>query len=332
MRRDVLITALDNVRRVLVATKAHQLFQFLARSRSPEKEKLSFPEGFLRDALESYAQFMGAYNNFGPEEKLVLKKFELDELVKAEVWISLPKPKEKQSDLSVRIRQIRDLIPTFVDLLMREVDSQSILLEKVEGKDVQQLETKKLTFLIRDSGSPNLTVRDLISILSDIENLFHSVVRIQNAGPSELIVTALDSGSEKSIDIVGVASAVDKLSGFILEAWDRIRFARANKTRASIKTASEGIALLNELKAAQDKGAIGADEGEKIRRTIVKSVDELFTKGVYTKQMETSAPLQPSQIEYQRTRLITHYSERAENNSDRVITDLEEPDDLAENE
>ena len=91
--------------------------------------------------------------------------------------------------------------------------------------------------------------------------------------------------------------------------WDRIRFARATKLRASIKAASEGLTLLNELKTIQEKGAVSAEEAEKLKRVLLKSVDDLFLKGVYTNEMEQSVPIQPSAIEYQRTKLITHYVE-----------------------
>jgi hypothetical protein len=135
------------------------------------------------------------------------------------------------------------------------------------------------------------------------------VLKIGGDPPSDLIVAAFDSGSDKSLDLIGAAAAVEKLSAFLLEAWDRIRFARTTKLRASIKAASDGLTLLNELKVAQEKGTVTAEEAEKLKRVLLKSVDDLFLKGVYTDEMEESVPLQPSAIEFQRTKLITHFVE-----------------------
>ena len=58
--------------------------------------------------------------------------------------------------------------------------------------------------------------------------------------------------------------------------------------RANIKTASEGLTLLTELKTLQDKGAVSTEEAEKLKRVLLKSVDDLFLKGVYTTDMQES--------------------------------------------
>lgn len=115
------------------------------------------------------------------------------------------------------------------------------------------------------------------------------------------------SGSDKSIDFIGLAAAIDKLSNAILQSWDRVRFAKSAKTSASIKTASEGILLISQIATATEHGAMTPEEAEKMRRTVIKSIDDLFANGVYTKAMETVPPFQPDQLIVERRKLITHY-------------------------
>jgi hypothetical protein len=207
-------------------------------------------------------------------------------------------------------------------LLEREENNKEVIVQTGDKNSVKAFPTRKLTFFIRDSNSPTLTLRDFSSIIDDIESAFQAALKISGAAPSDLIILGLDSGSEKSLDVAGIAEAVDKLSTFFLEAGDRIRFSRSSKARANIKAASDGLSLLNELRASQEKGSVSPEEAEKLRRTLLKSVDDLFTKGVYTREMQESLPLKPNQVTYQRTKLITHYGDvhtgddRAANPSD----------------
>ena len=105
---------------------------------------------------------------------------------------------------------------------------------------------------------------------------------------------------------IGIAEGIAKLSGFMLEAWNRIRFARAEKTKTSIKTASEGLSLLSELKQAEEKKAISSEEAEKLRRTIFRSIDSLFDSGVYISEMETVNLPTLKTLPYERKKLLTY--------------------------
>jgi hypothetical protein len=268
------------------------------------------PQGnVFRISLQHYAMFRLLHEKFGPPENELLDRFGLKPLVEPDTWATAGRPTPDGPSLAAKIRYAMETFPKFAKILDRETDENLVIQTKENKKGaIQTLATKKITFLVRESDALTLTLKELSSILSDIENIFQSIVKITGAPPSDLVVAALDSGSEKSLDLVGVATAVDKLTAFLLEAWDRVRFARTSKMRASIKTASEGLAVLNELKAAQEKGAISAEEAEKLKRTVLKSVEDLFSKGVYIPEMEESIPVRPSEIPYQRTKLLTHYS------------------------
>ena len=253
----------------------------------------------------------------GWQKKKILGEFGLDALASSQTWISLRKPDEQGSaTIAARIRYAIETFPQFINILLRDSEEKEIILETLHQKIHKGLSTKKMTFFIREPNTPTLTLKELSSIILDIEAIFQAILKIEGREiTSDLIVVALDSGSEKSIDVVGLASAVEKLSTFLLEAWDRIRFARASKLRASIKTASDGLIVLTDLKAAQDKGVLTPEEAEKLKRTVLKNVDELCQKGVYTKEMQESIPTQPNQIEFQRTKLITHYGDPASTNN-----------------
>src|SRR5712664_430580 len=305
MRRETLVKELVAIEAALKQSGAGKIFSFLARSSGERDAK---PPEFLADSLNGDASFMISYQNFGPEEKEILKEFYLDALVQAETWVSSLKPTPDSPQLNLRVRFVLETFPKFANILRRDIEKMDLVVPFADQKAEQILPTKRMTFLIRELDKPTLTLKDFGSIIGDIESLFQAILKIDGASTSDLVVVALDSGSEKSIDVVGIAAAVDKLSTFLLEVWDRVRFARSSKLRASIKTTSEGIALLNELKACQEKGSLSAEEAEKLKRVLLKGVDDLFVKGVYTREMQESVPIQPSQLEFQRTKLLANYS------------------------
>ena len=105
------------------------------------------------------------------------------------------------------------------------------------------------------------------------------------------------------------------------------RFSRASNVRVSIKAVSEGLSVLNELKAAEDHKSISPEEAEKLKRNLLKSVDDLFTKGVYTSAMQDSVPTKPTEVEYRRTKLITYASdEQRRSTSGNDSREAEEPE------
>lgn len=308
MRREDLIRGLERVRSAL--TESNALSAIMSLNRAPQSDRESaLPLEVLRASMEGYSMFSIAYERFGINEKRILKEFELDSLVDSSSWMMRTRASPAEVSLAGRGRQALETFPKFSNLVQREAATSVIVVSGSDKKGPQSLPTRKVTFIIRETEAPTLTLKDLSSVISDIEAIFQVILKINGDPSSDLIVAAFDSGSDKSLDLIGAAATVEKLSAFLLEAWDRIRFARMTKLRASIKAASDGLTLLNELQAAQDKGTVTSEEAEKLKRVLLKSVDDLFLKGVYTTEMEQSVPLQPSAIKFQRTKLITHYVE-----------------------
>jgi hypothetical protein len=224
--------------------------------------------------------------------------FGLMKVTEPKFWRSFISADEKNRSETVRARWgtmlIDEYMPPILNLLRSGEETAPIVVREGGKKGKQKsIPTRKITFLIRESDIPNLSVEQFGHILDAVQNLYNAILKVHNLGQAELVVGSLDSGSDKSIDIIGVASAIAKLSDLLLQSWDRVRFGRSAKLSTSIKTASDGITLLAQISAAVTAGTISAAEGEKLRRTVVKNIDELFSNGVYTKEMEADVPILP---------------------------------------
>jgi hypothetical protein len=305
MRRDELIAAIESVRKALQHAEIHAVVQALMRPGSKEQAAGS-GIGF-----QAYATFMIAYSNFGSAEKAILEALKLIPITKPVFWNGLTSKEreDRLSDDAVHARQgailARDFLPAIEQLLRRTTDTVTLTFEDIE-KSGQPVEARRIKFFIREPGDPSLTVKHLARIMESIESLHSALSTIHDLPPSELVVGSMDSGSDKEFDLLGIAKAIKILSDTLLECWNRYRSAKAWDTSVSYKTALEGISVLEKLQHAQKNNSVSAETAESLRRTIVKSIDDLFSNGVYTDGMEAQPNIIPSALPVERRKLLTH--------------------------
>jgi hypothetical protein len=191
--------------------------------------------------------------------------------------------------------------PSLVNILARAGD-------EAPSKDHKaQLDGKsKTTFLVKDKDVPDLSLRHLSTILNDVETLYHAIAKIYGIEGGELVVGSMDSGSEKSFDVIGVAAAISKLSSFLLECWNRIRFHSAEKAEKNIKTVSEGLDVLEKINQNLEKRSIDEAEAVRLKKVVLKCVNNLFGNGVYTPEMELVVIVKPSQLPVDRRKMIPY--------------------------
>jgi hypothetical protein len=250
----------------------------------------------LAQVLDTFATFMNNYSRFSETEREIVTAFNLDPLREAEFWYDMLSAKEvKTRQQAVDARwstlMMEQYIPKVLHLLQRPLESVPIIVRdsgKKEKSKSKLLPTETVTFFIRESETPNLSVDQFAHILNAVQNLYNVILKVHNLGHSELVVGALDSGSDKSIDIIGVAAAIAKLSELLLQSWDRVRFGRTAKMSASIKTASDGLTLLTQVASAVSAGTITNAEGEKLRRTVVKSIGAPLKIAAFRRTMRIS--------------------------------------------
>jgi hypothetical protein len=304
MRRDELIQALENVRRALSQAKIYQVITASLRSGSKS-------DAGAAPTYQAYATFMTAYASFGEAEKRVMEALKLTPLTNPEFWTKLlARDPSSAAPGEVRLgaMMVRDFFPDIEKLLSRSTDMVGMNFEDHE-KSGQPVEARKIRFFVREPGEPSLTVKHFGQIMESIENLHNAITTIYDLPPSELVVGALDSGSDKEFDLLGIAKAVKILSETLLEGWNRYRSAKATDTSVSYKTALEGITVLEKLQLAQQNNSLSAETAESLRRTIVKSIDDLFSNGVYTDAMEGQTNIVPSALPVERRKLLTHVSD-----------------------
>ena len=317
MRRDEFIAAYEHVRQALESSGIMGAAGAVGRPGGQKAGDIG-PE-----VLSAYARFVSLSERFGPTERQFLSHMKLDGLLSARFWSAAIAGADVRGDAVTLRQQIRlfvESLPGLIALLRRQADETEVLIRESDQKkkSTKEIRTHKITFLIRETESPSLTVKQFAVIIETIEALYIAISRIETIEIHDLIVGNLDSGSDKSIDVFGVAQGIDKLSGILLQVWDRIRYRKANQMSTSVKTAAEGLDLLNKLKESASTGAVTPEEAEKLRRTVINGIDSLFKNGVVTTEIVNQPPITIDQIPIERRKLLTHYAgpTEAESRSD----------------
>jgi hypothetical protein len=155
MRRDDLIRGLENVRATLVAAKVYRIFQTMSRLDRTTKDG-PLPHAFYQEVITGFSEFNVRAQAFMDAEKTILKDYSLMELLDSKTWLGEKMQAKDESPISYRIRVALDTIPIIGGLLKRESEKREIILETSQNNKKHRLQTKRLTFIIRERETPSL--------------------------------------------------------------------------------------------------------------------------------------------------------------------------------
>jgi hypothetical protein len=160
MRREDLIVALKRIRLALVESNALGAIMSLSRSAPPDREGIPSAEA-MRALIEGFSNFSVRYERFGSNEKKVLAEFGLDVLTESSAWLARTRPGSSGVSLAGKIRYALETFPSFINLLERESENSAIVVATQNKKGAKSIPTRKVTFLIRETEAPTITLKDL---------------------------------------------------------------------------------------------------------------------------------------------------------------------------
>jgi hypothetical protein len=305
MRRDQIASSIRKITESLTATGVMRLLDSLAGSFDNQKDG-NDPN---IEILNVFSRFMIAYNAYSDEERDIFTRLRLDDIADPGYWASISLG---QSSKGVEVRH--RIWPTII-AARNVIDFSGLFISLLERAPLvpsaasDSTSVGRLTIFLRDEGVPSLTVRHLAEALTDLESLYSILCRLEGITPSPLVIGAIDSGSDKSFDVLGIAKALDRITHLMLECWDRVRFSKATKAEKSFKTFAEGLSVLNEIRDAVSKKAMSEAEGEKLKRNVLRNIDGLLSNGVYIPEMEVLDPIRPTALPIERKKLIPLYDD-----------------------
>ena len=272
MRRDELIKSMTHISDALINVGAESVIDRF--SSNPQEDRGA--SSVL--ILEIYSKLQSFILQTCVIEKQIVSLFDLDNLFEVTFWSGLINNGERidrnqyfYASFSINVFNI--IVKRLGVLLDRSSDATIETLSGVNSNGVSEnIGVETMRIYVRENTRPDLSVSNLISILQDIRGIYEAIVRVENLQSVDLIVGSIDSGSDKSIDLIGVASAMSKVSDLILQGWDRVRFNKQQKLEKTFKSAGDGIDLIDKINKSLETGSMTEQEAEKLKRGVLKKL------------------------------------------------------------
>ena len=276
------------VRKLLVWTEDTGLSALLKGLLENPEEKSRQPE-----TLKCFAKYMRASHQFDAVEKTILETLGLASLNDLQLWEQLLTKDARRSTEVYRLYQslefARVALPRLLTLFTREADS---LRAKEGEEDFNQSVLTAVVLEDRGLSSP----QRLVLTLEAITGLYDACAAIEGAKVGDLSVVGCDSGSDKSLDFLGLAKVVSCVKEVILSFWDKVVYFREDKTGKQLDLISNSLPILERLSEMRASKKLEPEEAELIKRQIVDSITKFGQAGVTIPEIEDRTVFNPRQL------------------------------------
>lgn len=291
MRREVILKSVRRIQTDLVNSGVSEMlstaFEKIRRASTEEGRKQHWV------SWAAFQEFSIRYSSYTEEEKRVLSILGLERLSSADYWQKLslsPNPAEMY-ELNNSISSAVEILPKIVELFkqshVEEFESQdSDPPDELRGKTLIRL------ILVEDEQQYSSPER-LIVALSAFSGLYAVIARLSSEPSNDLIVLAIDSGSDKSFDFLGAGKIMEQLRLLIASLWDRRVLYRAAPLAQSLNLISQSLPILKEIEALREEGALSPEEAELLRRKTIECSTKFLESGAITQDMDFRSELSP---------------------------------------
>lgn len=292
MRRRVFLKALNNVVKNLLSSKISDMLRnmFDGRHERGDKIKSAFEyKVFLDYALTA--------SHFGDEENAILSIMGLDMLAEPNWWQELetmdpPQIYPYYDRVNFAIRNL----PLLANLLKQDyieegVDEHSApaLSKELRGKVLLNVT------LVENHGQFSSPSR-LIFVLEAINDFYDAFAILEELPNTDLAVLALDSGSDKSFDFLGLAKLMDSTKDLILGIWDRRLFNRHLQISACVDTIAQSLPVIEKIHELKMSGTLAPEQAELLKRKIINGTTKFLEAGAVIPEMGDQLGLSPRSL------------------------------------
>ncbi len=291
MRREVIVRVvqklLDDIKTTGIDVMFNEAIERNRPSNKAEETIISF------DVFQKYSVATASY---GEVERAIAKIVGLDPLFSAETWKRLvlsPDP-PMLYDMRHRINFAKTDLPRIISLFKQE----SVAIVQDDGETLpRELRGKTaITFILPEEEHEYSSPARLISALEAIASLYSVFCTIENESESELIVLAIDSGSDKSFDFLGVAKLMEEIRKLVMSIWDRRVFYRHMHASQCIGLIAESLPVIERIEALKKSHALEPEQAELLKRKTLQGATQFLESGIYIDDMNVEGRQSPRQL------------------------------------
>ncbi|MGE1176505.1 hypothetical protein [Pseudomonas sp. BW7P1] len=286
MRRQALIKAVKNVVSDIRETSLKDMFSELlnvTRKKDVDNPNSAFNFRTFLDYSLRVAQYTSA-------ERQILEIMHLSMLQDPDWWQNAPSL--EGSDLWAISRNIHftlECLPLLVAMLERDYVDQS----ESETKEMIASGMDTLSILLVEDHDQRSTPDRLILTLQGVTEIYQAIATMEGESHSDLAVVAIDSGSDKSFDFLGLAKVMEIFKETLLAIWDRRVFHRHVHVSMCIQTIAESLPVIQQIHEMKEAGAISPEQAELLKRQMVSGTSKLLEVGAISSEMEAQPGSSP---------------------------------------
>lgn len=285
MRRQAFLKAVENVVADLRETElAPMISKFLDALR---KDSNSASSVFHFRTFLDYSLRAQRYSS---AEQRILEVMGLKELQDPDWWQALAQ-REPSLSMSV-LRAIRftvEFLPYLAAMLERDYVDQTAAASKElieQGFDTLSI------VLVEDHGQRSTPDR-LILALQGVSEIYQAIATIEGESHTDLSVVAIDSGSDKSFDFLGLAKVMVIFKETLIAIWDRRVFHRNVHVSMCVQNIAESLPIIAQIHQLKENGALSPEQAELLKRQMISGATKLLEVGAVSPEMELEAPSSP---------------------------------------
>jgi hypothetical protein len=244
---------------------------------------------YIAEFLETMTRYVIAAQGYNEAAKELAGIFHLDDLANPSVWTEIIGGEITTSYLqwADRLTFVRNQLPLIVNLLDQHQDD-------VVGRLQRHGHLySTLTVILPEEENHLSSPERLVNLLQSLQSLYGICAFLTKVPPNTLSIAALDSGGDKSIDVVGIAKAIECLKDLILSMWDKVWYFREHQTEKRIELVALSLPVLEQIRELEENGAISSEEALRMRRGITEHTIKYLKTGAIIPEMEQRTIVEP---------------------------------------
>lgn len=299
MRRDellghteILLEALESANIPRLIDESFQKLRNTSDSGFGDEERVK-----LLKALNWYS-IIG--NDFEPATVFLEQLFGLRELRDQSVWATLVSPEDSGEalrsiyTLQRRLSFATEYVPKIVELIQQDSTKNIDELKREYSDSEGDAEILRLILIHQQDrfSSPDR----IVEALSSIDHLYEVYLELHALPLSSLAVISLDSGSDQSFDLLGIAKVIESIKDLIVELWDKIVFFNQRKNAEWLSQAVSTLSIIREIGELEEKGILQPEKAQILKDKASHAAEQFVNAGAYVPEIERRTHHNPREL------------------------------------
>jgi hypothetical protein len=267
------------------------------------------------DGLEAFrvaTQWSIEQQNLSENAVFVIEIFDADDLLDLNFWHQLTSAfqsasgakEDRGADMELiqramalgrKIEFMEDTLPKLAELFKQHTGSRPE--DYKQSAHLPDDTTSILKVLLPEDDHSGSSPSRIAFLMSAIEGLYEVCAAITAQGSQlEVRVVAIDSGSDKSFDFLGLARVMEELRALILGIYDRRVAIRKVKHSDLLSSIVDTLPVLQKLKDAESENLISPEESARLKKKLLTSIDQFEKSQAITAEMIDVTPEDPRQV------------------------------------